>query len=238
VYGLEALRLAALLGAAESSSTTASGSASSPNWVEMLVVPLFLAAVAAVVSFLGARTAFRREIRAKWAETRQEEQRQAAQRCADLVYEYFKVEHDLFLKSPSARTSDRWEEREDTLLELRRTLTRIPSAWRGNLDEVVDILHHYDDVAQWTGVYSPYGVLDFVHRWTDDVVAAFFEGRASAPDPPDEVWVIRLGLKRAREQDELQRERPDVQKHAEKLRDAKGEALALRDSGSWRPGRI
>lgn len=210
---------------------------SSFNWFEMLLVPLVLAAVAGLVSFLGARAAFRREVRARWTETRQEEQRQAAQRCADLVYEYFKVEHDLMLKSPSERIHDRWEERQDTLLELRRCLTRIPASWRGELDEVVDILHDYDDVAQWTGVYSPYGVLDFVHRWTDELIAAFLDGGGSPPSPPEKLWVVRLGLQRAREHDELQRERPDVQAHDNRVSRAREEAIALRDSGTWRPGR-
>lgn len=210
---------------------------SSFTWFETLLVPLLLAAVAGVVSFLGARAAFRREVRARWAETRQEEQRHAAQRCADLVYEHFKVEHDLMLKSPDERIHDRWEERQDTLLELRRCLTRIPASWRGELDEVVDTLHDYDDVAQWTGVYSPYGVLAIVHRWTDELIAAFLDGRESPPDPPEELWIVRLGLQRAREDDELQRERPDMQAHDNKVSKARQEAIALRDSGTWRPGR-
>jgi hypothetical protein len=237
MYAFEGSPLAALVVAVvENEPTTAPSS--SFNWFEMLVVPLVLAAVAGLVSFLGARAAFRREIRARWAETRQEEQRQAAQRCADLVYEYYKVEHDLMLKSPSERTHDRWEERQDTLLELRRCLTRIPAAWRGGLDEVVEILHDYDDVAQWTGVYSPYGVLNLVHRRTDELVAAFLDGRESPPDPPEEMWVVRLGLQRAREDDEVQRERPDVRSHAERLQKAREEALALRDSGTWKAGKI
>lgn len=200
-------------------------------WFDVLQAlgPALLAGIFAVV---GARLAFRRELKHRAEADLRREQVEAARAVADGVYDYLRVEHDLMMRADDERISERWKERSAKLLDLRRNLVHIPEPWRSKLSEVIDVLYDYDDVAQWTQVLNAYAVLNRVHEWTDRLVGAFIYDEP-VPEVPEEIWIVRLGLEGVRDQEMLQRARPDVERHLERLERAKTRARALRDQGDW-----
>lgn len=200
-------------------------------WLDVLqgLGPALLAGLFAVV---GARLAFRRELKHRAEADFRREQVEAARAVADGVYDYFRVEHDLMMRADDERISERWKGRSVKLLDLRRYLAHIPEPWRSKLSEVIDVLYDYDEVAQWTQALNAYVVLKRVHEWTDKLVAAFI-CEEPVPEVPEEIWIVRLGLEGVREQEVLQRSRPDVEQHLERLERAKAQAQELRERGDW-----
>jgi hypothetical protein len=201
----------------------------------VLLTALGPALLAGLLAVLGARFAVRREARQRQLEVKLQEQRRSVHLFADGVYDFFRVEHDLIMKGESEELNERWVDRSAKLLDMRRHLIRVPEPWHSPLDEVVEVLYSYDDVAQWSQAYNAYKVLSVVQSWTD-VVAEAFKQEGPVPKAPEEMWIVRVGLAGVRENDGLQADRPDVQRQQARIAHARERARELRDAGTWRVG--